>query len=65
MVVLIGQKGPCVGFLSCSFFFFVFIPCFPVPFLLIITDGPPLTMPCYACKMQESDGRGVRVCVGG
>lgn len=48
-----------VGFFFRFFVFFVLAlaPLLPVPFLLI-TDGPPLTMPCYACEMQESNGRG-------
>lgn len=35
-------------------FCFFFLPLHPAPrSLLLITDGPPLTMPCHACKMQE------------
>lgn len=53
--MLIGQKGQCVGFF---FRFFVFSLALAPRSLLLITDGPPLTMPCYACEMQESNGRG-------
>lgn len=67
---LIGQKGLC-GFLL-SFFCFFFSPLHPVPrSLLLITDGPPLTMPCMHARCK-SNGRGEGcvgwmwwVCVGG
>lgn len=47
---------------ACGFLlplFFLFFPCSPFPLVVLITDGPPLTMPCYACKMQEAT-EGVR-----
>lgn len=51
---LIGQKGS----VWVSSFVFLFFLALAPRSLLLITDGPPLTMPCYACEMQESNGRG-------
>lgn len=55
---LIGQKGLC-GFLLSFFVFFSLLH--PAPrSLLLITDGPPLTMPCMHADARATEGvRGV------
>lgn len=63
MVVLIGQKGPCVGFFSCSFFFLFSYPASPFPFV----DHHGRASPYHAmlCMQDARERRKGGVCVCG